>query len=654
MRLKAFYFIVILIISVIIGIYLQKTYQKDLSNLGINTTASIEKIYKTSFNTYKFSAQKEYYNLLQDKKALELLKQFKTASNNEKKVLRGKLYRYYAKHYRYLKTVGVRQFHFHTHKGESLLRFHKPYANGDPLINIRDSIKVVNTEFKNVFGFEGGKIYPGFRYMFPITYQEEHLGSIEYSVAFEAIEQLMKETFTTGTFMLHLDHTISYDKVFPWFRKYFTLSTFGGKHYVENQELSTITSKVVKDLTISKINMKVLKSSNFKEKFEKRETFSIPVIINNTGYVVSFLSIKDTTNTHAAYLVSYLQNDYLVSIKDKYIIFYVILFIATLFIFSLVYIILNQIEKIILQKEQLEEINEQQFNQLEEYVDIIDRNVLVSSTDLKGRITYVSEALCQMSGYTKEELIGQNHNIFRHPEMSDSVFKAMWKALEKNMVYKGEINNLRKDGTNYWVKVTITPMYKENKKIGYTAIRQDVSDKKIIEEISITDSLTKIFNRRHFDKIFPRIINSAKRHNTLVSFLLIDVDHFKQYNDTYGHKMGDDVLVEVADAIQKTLKRADDYCFRLGGEEFGVIFGIEDSKHAITFANTIRRNICNLQIEHKSSDTNHYVTASIGLVCKKANQIPSSEELYQETDTYLYQAKNSGRNRVVSNLDSQL
>jgi len=652
MKLKIFFFIFIFLVSCIIAFYLSKIHDIDIKNIGKDTSGVIEKIYKTSFNTYKLSALKEHHSLLQDKKVLHILRKFKTASNEEKAILRGELYRYYLNHYKYLKSIGVRQFHFHTHKGESLLRFHKPYANGDSLFNIRNSIKIVNTEFKNVYGFEGGKIYPGFRYLFPIIVDNEHLGSIEYSVTFEAIEQLMKETFPNGIFTLHLDHTISYDKVFKWFRKYFTVSSFGEDHYLENQELSPITSLITSNEIIQKTNKKILKQKNFDQKFKKQKTFSIPIIINNTGYVVSFLSIKDTTNTHAAYLVSYLENKHLIDIQKKYSIFYIVLTIATLLILSLVYIILNQIEKIIVQNRQLEDINAKQFNQLKEYVETIDRNVIVSSTDLKGRITHVSEALCKMSGYTKDELIGQNHNIFRHPDMPESTFKAMWKTLEANRIYKGEINNLKKDGSNYWVHVTISPIYNNNnKKIGYTAIRQDITDKKIIEEISITDGLTKIFNRRHFDKIFPRIINSAKRHNSLVSFLLIDLDHFKQYNDTYGHKMGDDVLIEVADAIQKTLKRADDYCFRLGGEEFGVIFGIEDPKHAVSFSNTIRRNIHNLRIEHKASKTNNYVTASIGLVCRPANQIKDEEELYHEADTYLYKAKHSGRNKVVSNLD---
>ncbi len=652
MKNKTFFFIFILFISFSIFFYLQKLKNIDIQNVGEETTESIEKIYNTSFNTYKFSAQKEYHSLLKDTIALRILKKFKSASKGEQETLRGELYRHFASHYNYLKTLGIRQFHFHTPQRESLLRFHKPYANGDSLINVRQSIKTANKEFKNVYGFEGGKIYPAFRYMFPIIFNNEHLGSVEYSVSFEAIEKEMKIIFPKGKFILHLDHTISYDKVFKWFKNNFIPSYFNGKHYLENKKLSSVTSKIMVDPMIQKINRQILQNKDFHTKFQKRETFSLPLIIDDTGYVISFLSIKDTSNKHAAYLVGYLQNNYLIQLHNKYTIFNILLLIATLFILTLVYIILNQIKKIVAQKEQLEEINTQQFNQLKEYVEIIDKNILFSSTDLKGNIVYVSEALCEMSGYTKEELIGQNHNIFRHPDMPKSIFKAMWKTIEAGKVYKGEINNLRKDGSNYWVKVTISPMYNDKQeKIGYTAIRQDVTDKKTIEEISITDGLTKIFNRRHFDKLFPKIINRSKRHNNLVSFLLIDVDHFKQYNDTYGHKMGDEVLIEVASSIQNTLKRADDYCFRLGGEEFGVIFEIEDTKHAIAFANTIRRNIQNLRIEHRTNSAHTHVTASIGLVCKKANQIRNEEELYHEADTYLYEAKRRGRNQVVSNLD---
>lgn len=167
-----------------------------------------------------------------------------------------------------------------------------------------------------------------------------------------------------------------------------------------------------------------------------------------------------------------------------------------------------------------------------------------------------------------------------------------------------------------------------------------------IREISIIDGLTNVFNRRHFNESFPKIINRARRHNGLVCFLILDIDFFKQYNDTYGHVKGDDALMSVATTLKNQLKRADDHCFRLGGEEFGVIFHAKREDEAAAFAKRALRNVESLRIEHKKSSVSPYVTVSIGLVCKCAKDIDSGEHMYQEADALLYKAKENGRNRV--------
>lgn len=178
------------------------------------------------------------------------------------------------------------------------------------------------------------------------------------------------------------------------------------------------------------------------------------------------------------------------------------------------------------------------------------------------------------------------------------------------------------------------------------AIRHDITNKKLVEKISITDGLTEIYNRRHFNELFPKVINAAKRKNELVSFMIMDIDHFKQYNDTYGHQMGDDVLIKVSSAIKNSLQRADDYCFRLGGEEFGVIFKADTKEQAEKFSNKIRKNIENLHLEHSENSASEYVTVSIGLISKNANNIKSAEEIYKQADDLLYKSKENGRNRV--------
>jgi diguanylate cyclase (GGDEF)-like protein/PAS domain S-box-containing protein len=299
--------------------------------------------------------------------------------------------------------------------------------------------------------------------------------------------------------------------------------------------------------------------------------------------------------------------------------------------------------------ETMSEAMQEQNEKLKRYTTLIDQNVITSSTDLKGVITEVSSAFCQISGYSKEELIGQKHSIVRHPDFPDSFYEELWKTILQDKVWSGEIKNLKKDGNFYWVKASISPIFEKREKIGYTAIRQDITDKKFIEEISITDGLTDIFNRRHFNETFPNIINSATRTDELLSFLLMDIDHFKQYNDNYGHQAGDDVLIKFAQCMKDSLQRADDLAFRLGGEEFGVVFKTDTKEKAIEFANKLRTDIENLHMIHAHSSASKYITASMGLVCKNASKIKDMDEVYKQADELLYESKESGRNKVSVN-----
>jgi diguanylate cyclase (GGDEF)-like protein/PAS domain S-box-containing protein len=292
---------------------------------------------------------------------------------------------------------------------------------------------------------------------------------------------------------------------------------------------------------------------------------------------------------------------------------------------------------------------QEQNEKLKQYTKLIDKNIITSSTDLKGNITYVSDAFSEISGYSKEELLGNSHRIVKHPDMPKEIYEELWNTITQDKTWSGEIKNLKKDGGYYWVKANITPIFENDKKVGYTAIRQDITDKKIIEEISITDGLTQIFNRRHFNDTFPKVLSSAKRNNTMVCFLLMDIDHFKQYNDNYGHQAGDDVLIKFAICLKENLNRVDDMAFRLGGEEFGIVFKADDTNKAFEFANKIRIKIEEMKMVHNFSSAGKVLTASMGLVCIEPNEGKEMDEIYKEADDLLYISKESGRNRVSIN-----
>jgi len=296
-----------------------------------------------------------------------------------------------------------------------------------------------------------------------------------------------------------------------------------------------------------------------------------------------------------------------------------------------------------------DDIEEKNIN-MGKYIGLIDKYIITSATNNHGLITEASEAFCQISGYTKEELMGKNHSVLRHPDMPQEPYKEMWNTITSGNIWRGEIKNLKKDGSSYWVDAIIEPKFNDNGTIkGYYSVRQDITDKKLIEEISITDGLTNIFNRRHFNDTFPKVLSSAKRNNTMVCFLLMDIDHFKQYNDNYGHQAGDDVLIKFAICLKENLNRVDDMAFRLGGEEFGIVFKADDTNKAFEFANKIRIKIEEMKMVHNFSSAGKVVTASMGLVCIEPNETKVMDEIYKEADDLLYISKESGRNRVSIN-----
>lgn len=292
----------------------------------------------------------------------------------------------------------------------------------------------------------------------------------------------------------------------------------------------------------------------------------------------------------------------------------------------------------------LESKNETE-KKLQDYINIINENIIISSTDKNGYIIDVSEAFCKISEYSKEELIGKTHKLVRHPDAPNKFYEDMWTTILNGNIWKGEIHNKSKTGKDYWVYAIIKPIFKDHELVGFTAIRTNITDKKHIEYLSITDELTQLYNRRFFNKKVLEEINRAKRENNSFSFLIMDIDYFKQYNDTYGHQKGDIALKKVAAVLKRRTSRGSDFAFRLGGEEFGIITTLDKDK-VIEFANLIKDEIENLQIEHKASKISKHLTISMGIVSKEGEDITNNDLLYKEADDCLYEAKKLGRNSI--------
>jgi len=167
-----------------------------------------------------------------------------------------------------------------------------------------------------------------------------------------------------------------------------------------------------------------------------------------------------------------------------------------------------------------------------------------------------------------------------------------------------------------------------------------------LEQISNTDTLTNLANRRHFDETLAKEISRHSRQSIPLALIICDIDYFKQYNDTYGHQQGDKCLRQVANSIKKTSARGEDLVARYGGEEFAVILPNTNEEQASKIAEKIRARVHDLDLSHKTSEVSDHVSVSLGFACVIPDSGTIMSDLIEDADRALYRAKREGRNRV--------
>lgn len=249
-----------------------------------------------------------------------------------------------------------------------------------------------------------------------------------------------------------------------------------------------------------------------------------------------------------------------------------------------------------------------------------------------------------------ELFVNVDDTHFLHPD------KGNW--LEDALIYPHSHVLINEVETAYYFSVNADKATCDDEVI-YIATFTDITRtyllQKQFEEYSMVDDLTKVYNRRYFNIMFEKEVSRARRDKKKLSFLMIDVDNFKRYNDFYGHDAGDNVLSSIAQTMQKHLLRASDYLFRLGGEEFGVLFLDQDMEVSEAYANIIRESIFSLNLPHEKNDPFGCITASIGLCnIDFAHNDNNEKQIYARADKALYKAKENGRNRVENWKDPHL
>lgn len=270
-------------------------------------------------------------------------------------------------------------------------------------------------------------------------------------------------------------------------------------------------------------------------------------------------------------------------------------------------------------------------------------------TDTEGKIEYVNPAFTQLTGYSFEEVRGQNPRFQKSGKTPEKVYEDLWRTITAGETWRGEFINKKKKGELYWEFAVIAPIRNGNlETTHFVAIKEDITRRKLVEQelqrLATLDALTGIFNRRHLFKLAERVFEQAKRYQRSLSVLMIDADHFKQVNDLYGHATGDRVLQTLAQYLN-SLMRKSDLLGRYGGEEFIIIMPETSLQQAYQagerFLEYLRRNPL-VTPTHQIQ-----LTLSIGIAAYDPETTPTLDKLVDRADQALYMAKQAGRNGIV-------
>ena len=291
-------------------------------------------------------------------------------------------------------------------------------------------------------------------------------------------------------------------------------------------------------------------------------------------------------------------------------------------------------------------------SELKRHLHVIDQNVCSFDLDNAGVLIKASNALCRLLKVTIDDILNQELPDIINDDDSKALIQSGLKfALTGKQWQSEEISHQLDTNDIIWMDITITPVLDDEYQImEYSGVVVDISDKHEVGQLAITDKLTGIYNRRYFDNILPNEMNIARRNGSYLTLAIIDIDYFKNYNDHYGHPSGDNVLVSVANIIDENSKRPNDYIFRIGGEEFALIFSGMTTDQSHQHLENIRKDIEAVKIEHNESNVSNYVTISIGYWVSKIDADIDAITIYQYADKALYAAKEK-RNKCVSYSD---
>ncbi len=458
----------VVLVTILVTIALKDS---KLEQIKTKKEDSLYKAYTSSLKEIQRTSDLIFFNnILYDDKIFSIYKDLDSSNILDKKL---NLYNHIKDRFHYFKSYGIKQIKFYT-KDKKLFVKMKGFEQNSK--KPKESIYIKDENLDENYGFEVKNKD------LVISFSKTLFNNDLKKIGFVKLE------FDTNYLLNHIQRNIEYDVMFL-FRSNNSnnrLSTFD-----LNNKYKYVNNRFNKIKYNKKQIMLMKEKTNQIESFmQKGDNLSFIYKQNGAYNFASFIGLEEVFKTDdKIYLFSYKTDEtYIKNLVYNY--FYLVVFLLSLYI-----IILALLYHMTKYKKQLR----RQKSDYDYLLDAIDKYVVLVETNKRGEIVYVTEAFCDICGYSKDELLGENVNIIRHPDVSKKFFENLWRELYKNRKWEGEIKNMDKFGNSYWVKGTIFPKYDEHKRIkGFMSIRVNITDAKQLAKVNkllkedLSNKLTEI------------------------------------------------------------------------------------------------------------------------------------------------------------------
>jgi len=388
---------------------------------------------------------------------------------------RGQLFRLLAPTYDELVTHGIRQLHFHTASGHSFLRFHALDKYGDPLFDVRPTLRIANSEQRYVFGFESGRVISGFRYVHPLFEQQRHLGTVETSLSFRVIREAMMRHDPDREYLLVLPYDAVEGVVFSDTRGLYAPWDANPDFFMEDPQLTLPDSPPPPGSDVLALNTVLAGKPDIRSRMARGDSFSISQYWDHRDWAITFLPIFDVEQQLSGYIVSYTTTPYLHSLRQEFFHIVGLVLMATAAILILSYLLWQSLITKAAAAVHLATIT----NTIGDAVYVLDA---------AGKVTFINPAFTKLLGFTEADMIGQiGHDLFhRHNRQNQTIpleSCPVYRTVRDGMEYEGEDLFVTKTSEVLEVSMISRPILDRQGKAGGSSVTafRDISKRKQME-----------------------------------------------------------------------------------------------------------------------------------------------------------------------------